>query len=182
MLTLVIGGSRSGKSRFATSLCKPGTRVTFIATADASDDEMKRRILRHRRDRPATWTTVEERFSPARAVANAAQQSDFIIVDCLTLWLSNLCCHEPIDFDELEQTASAEVARLAASSLNSNVILVTNEVGCGIVPNSVLGRAFGDLQGFVNQVAAREAHVVYHMTAGIATKLKPLTYSMEMFS
>ncbi len=173
MLTLVIGGARSGKSRFAISLCSAEANVAFIATARRSDPEMESRIERHRRERPQRWTTVEEPLSLAAAVAQCLPNSDAVLVDCLTLWLSNVCLERrSLPFHELEEQASREIADVAKASTTGEVILVTNEVGCGVTPVSALGRSFQDLQGFTNQRAAREADVVYHITAGIPVQLK----------
>jgi adenosylcobinamide kinase/adenosylcobinamide-phosphate guanylyltransferase len=183
MLTLVLGGARSGKSRFAASLCRAESTVTYIATAYASDEEMKSRIARHRRERPTHWKTLEEALSPASAVAASCRDSEFVVVDCLTLWLSNLCWQRRQSaVDELEQIASWELDGIAASSVDSNVILVSNEVGCSLVPDSILGRSFQDLQGLINQAAARKAQVVYQMVAGIPAVLKPRNNSMESLS
>jgi adenosylcobinamide kinase/adenosylcobinamide-phosphate guanylyltransferase len=174
MLTLVIGGARSGKSRFAMSLCPAQAKVTFIATALASDDEMQSRIARHRRERPAQWKTIEEPLELAAAVALCVPESDFVIVDCLTLWLSNICWRErESTFVDLERIASGQIKSVAQAAIQSQVILVTNEVGCSLVPDSVLGRTFQDLQGFVNQWAARSADAVYLTVAGIPITIKP---------
>ena len=173
MLTLVIGGARSGKSRFAISLCPLESRVTYIATAPESDDEMRSRIARHRRDRPSHWKTVEEPLALASIVAAHASTSDFVIVDCLTLWLSNLCWERrESGFGDLEQSVSNEIAEFGRAAATGQVILVSNEVGCSLVPDSPLGRSFQDLQGLTNQWAAREADVVYQTIAGIPIKLK----------
>jgi adenosylcobinamide kinase / adenosylcobinamide-phosphate guanylyltransferase len=174
MLTLVIGGARSGKSRFAQSLAADARRVAYIATARATDAEMVTRIARHRQSRPAGWITVEEPLEIARAVAETAPACDFVLLDCLTVWLSNLCwemrdCPAP----RIEAAAASEIARLAAASVHSNVVLVSNEVGSGIVPDSPVGRLFRDLQGWVNQEAARAADRVYLMVAGIPVTIKP---------
>ena len=174
MLTLVIGGARSGKSRFAVSLCPPESNVTYIATARESDVEMQARIARHRRERPSHWTTFEAFGSLASAVASHVRAADVVLVDCLTLWLGNLCWErQDSPFDDLERTASKEIADLARAAEEGRVIVVTNEVGCSVVPDSPLGRYFQDLQGLVNQEAARHADVVYQVIAGISIMLKP---------
>jgi len=174
MLTLVIGGARSGKSRCAQSLCSKGPRVTYIATARLEDDEMRARVARHRRDRPAEWLTIEEPLAIADAVILHAPQMDFVLLDCLTVWLSNFCS-ERRDYtpEELELAASKEVARLIAASACSHLVVVTNEVGSGIVPDSPVGRLFRDLQGLVNQQVAGEADFVYQTVAGIPLRIKP---------
>lgn len=173
MLTLVIGGARSGKSRFAQSLCPQGARVAYIATAVAGDDEMGVRIARHRRDRPAAWVTVEEPLALAQTVARHAPEFDFILVDCLTVWLSNFCWQQrECSAEVVERTACDEIARLAQASAPSHVVMVTNEVGCGIVPETRVGRDFRDLHGIVNQWLARESDFVYHAVAGIPVLIK----------
>ena len=173
MLTLVIGGARSGKSRFAISLCPAEANVAYIATARRSDPEMESRIARHQRERPLQWTTVEEPLSLAAAVARCVTNSGVVLIDCLTLWLSNLCWERRLSpFHDLEQEALNEIDDVARASARSRVILVTNEIGCGVTPVSDLGRSFQDLQGFTNQRAAREADIVYQITAGIPVQLK----------
>ncbi len=173
MLTLVIGGARSGKSRFAQSLGANARRAAYIATARAEDAEMVERIARHRQSRPAEWVTIEEPLAIARAVETHAAQFDFILLDCLTVWLSNFCWqYRDCGPAGIETAAAGEMVRLVAASAPSHVVLVTNEVGCGLVPESPVGRLFRDLQGWVNQDAARAADRVYHMVAGIAVTIK----------
>lgn len=174
MLTLVIGGARSGKSRCAQSLCAEGARVTYIATARIEDDEMRARIARHRKDRPAGWLTVEEPLAIADAVRVHAPEMDFILLDCLTIWLSNFSWERRhCSAEELERVASEEIACLLAASACSHLVVVTNEVGNGIVPESAVGRSFRDLQGLVNQQMARAADFVYLTVAGIPVPIKP---------
>ena len=174
MLTLVIGGARSGKSRYAQSICSKGPRVTYIATAHLEDDEMRARVARHRRDRSAAWLTIEAPLAIADAVILQAPRTDFILLDCLTLWLSNFCAeHRHLSAEELELAASKEVARLFVPSACSHLVVVTNEVGSGIVPDSPVGRLFRDLQGLVNQQVAGEADFVYQTVAGIPLRIKP---------
>jgi adenosylcobinamide kinase / adenosylcobinamide-phosphate guanylyltransferase len=174
MLTLVIGGARSGKSRFAQSLAANARRVAYIATAHVTDAEMEERIARHRQSRPADWITVEEPLEIAMAVTASAAICDFVLLDCLTVWLSNLCWKmRDCPAAGIEAAAATELARLAAASMHSNIVLVSNEVGSGIVPDSPVGRLFRDLQGWVNQDAARAADRVYLVVAGIPVTIKP---------
>ena len=174
MLTLVIGGARSGKSRFAFQLGCKARQPAYIATARAEDAEMERRIARHREGRPAHWVTVEEPLAIARAVAAAAREQDFVLLDCLTVWLSNFCWEHREDNErEIEAGALAEVARVAEASASSDVVVVSNEVGYGLVPESPVGRLFRDLQGWVNQEAARAADRVVQVVAGIPVEIKP---------
>jgi adenosylcobinamide kinase/adenosylcobinamide-phosphate guanylyltransferase len=172
MFTLVLGGARSGKSRFAQSLCAGSGRVAYIATARPEDDEMRARIARHRSDRNSHWLTIEEPLAIADAVGRCAE-CDFILLDCLTLWLSNVYWTRREDSEEtVRAAASDELARFAAAASKANCIVVTNEVGCGLVPESAVGRSFRDLQGWINQEAARAADFVYHVVAGIPVAIK----------
>ena len=150
-------------------------RVCYIATARAGDDtEMQARIARHA-DRPAEWQTVEAPLRLAEAVEEAAQSSAVVIVDCLTVWLSNLMFeNRQAAAAETEAAALAEIDRIAAASRSGGrqVILVSNEVGSATVPESPVARAFRDLQGIVNQHAARYADEVLLVVAGLPVKLK----------
>jgi adenosylcobinamide kinase / adenosylcobinamide-phosphate guanylyltransferase len=167
-LILVGGGSRSGKSTFALELARErGERRAFVATAEALDDEMRERIARHRAEREQSFTTIEEPLDLANVISNRAVQFDVILVDCLTLWISNLMMQEVEDIDQ----RGAELARIAAGS-NATCIFVTNEVGCGVVPENAMARQFRDLAGRLNQQAARSASEVYLLTFGIASRLK----------
>jgi adenosylcobinamide kinase/adenosylcobinamide-phosphate guanylyltransferase len=174
MLRLVIGGARSGKSRFALQLGCQARRPAYIATARAEDAEMAARIARHREARPAHWLTIEEPLAVVVAVAAAVRERDFVLLDCLTVWLSNFCWeHRGETEREIEGSALAEVVKIAEASAPSDVVLVTNEVGYGLVPESPVGRLFRDLQGWVNQEAARAADRVYQVVAGIPVQIKP---------
>ena len=174
MLSLVIGGARSGKSRFAQSLGASADRVVYIATARVEDAEMAARIAQHRQMRPAHWTTIEEPLEIGSAIERHAASCDFLLLDCLTLWLSNFSWeHREIGDAGIQAGAFRELARVAAAaSTVPNVVLVTNEVGCGLVPESPVGRSFRDLQGWVNQEAARSANWVHHVVAGISVTIK----------
>lgn len=135
---------------------------------------MEARIARHREVRPAHWATVEEPLAIADAVAAAARERDFVLLDCLTVWLSNFCWeHRGENECEIEAGALAEVRRVAEAAAASNVVLVSNEVGYGLVPESAVGRLFRDLQGWVNQEAARAAERVVQVVAGIPVEIKP---------
>jgi adenosylcobinamide kinase/adenosylcobinamide-phosphate guanylyltransferase len=177
MVSLVIGGARSGKSRFAQSLGVNAKRVVYIATARSQDAEMDaemaERIRRHREERPAHWVTIEEPLEIGNAVERHAADCDFLLLDCLTLWLSNFCWeHRETAAEKIHVAALREVERVAAASTGSHAAVVTNEVGCGIVPESPVGRFFRDLHGWVNQEAARSADWVYHVVAGIPVAIK----------
>jgi adenosyl cobinamide kinase/adenosyl cobinamide phosphate guanylyltransferase len=173
MLTLVLGGARSGKSRYAQSLCT-GDAVVYVATATIADGdaEMAERIARHRRERPATWTTIEAPVRVPEAVRAVAENAS-VVVDCVTIWVSNLLEHHDgstrLEREAQVLSAVAELCELAKTRL---VIAVSNDVGSGIVPMHPVGREFRDLQGVVNQRLAREAATVVLIIAGLPLKLK----------
>lgn len=173
MVSLVIGGARSGKIRFAQSLGATAGRAFYVATARAEDAEMEARIAEHRRQRPAHWCTVEAPLEIANAIERHRSECDFLLLDCLTVWLSNHCWQRRDKPEgEIETAALAEVARLAATVTEAHVVIVTNEVGCGLVPETPLGRFFRDLQGRINQEAARLADQVILVVAGIPLTVK----------
>jgi adenosylcobinamide kinase/adenosylcobinamide-phosphate guanylyltransferase len=186
MLTLILGGARSGKSRVARERAAGSGhifhsqvshgRICYIATARPGDDaEMQARIARHRADRPTDWQTVEAPLALAEAVEEASRQSAVVLVDCLTVWLSNLMFeNRQAPAAETEAAALAEIDRMAAASRSAGrqVILVSNEVGWATVPDSPVARAFRDLQGIANQHAAQCADEVLLVVAGLAMKLK----------
>lgn len=173
-MTLLLGGVSSGKSRTATALATgTGRQVTLIATAEALDDEMVARIERHRAQRPATWTVVEEPLALTAAIERIAAP-DVLIVDCLTLWVSNLLGDDAMSDDEV--LAQAAAAAKACASRDTPTIVVSNEVGAGIVPANALARRYRDLLGRVNGTFADEADTVALMVAGRAVTLSdPMT-------
>ena len=174
MLTLILGGARSGKSRLAERLAAKARRVVYVATAQAGHDpEMAARIERHRAGRPAAWRTIEEPLALADAVERAASDADAILVDCLTIWLSNLF-YEQRDGtgQQVEDAVRGELRRIAATERRCHVILVSNELGCGTVPEPAVTRAFRDAQGFLNQWAAEAADEVILTVAGLPLYLK----------
>ncbi len=174
MLTLILGGARSGKSRLAQRMAAQAKRVSYIATAQAGDDaEMIARIERHRSDRPSSWQTIEEHLSLGDAVARAASDSDAVLVDCLTIWLSNLFyAHRDETTQHVEETARAQLQQTAASAAHCHVILVSNELGSGTVPEAAVTRAFRDMQGLLNQWTAEIADEVILTVAGLPLYLK----------
>lgn len=175
MLTLILGGARSGKSRYAQALCQAASHVSYIATArcHAPDEEMARRIARHRADRPPTWVTVEEPLEVARAVREAQPADALVLVDCVTVWLANLGWeHRTLVDGEPERLILERVDELARTARGREVIAVSNEVGSGIVPDNPLGRSFRDLQGLANQLLAREAGRVFLVVAGLPLTIK----------
>lgn len=165
--TLILGGARSGKSQRALALAeKISGRRVFLATAEALDDEMATRIARHKAERGAGWETVEAPLDIVQALERAATPDVVCVVDCLTLWLSNLMHHRR----DVEQ----ETARLshALDARRGSIILVSNEVGLGLVPETELGRAFRDSQGRLNQAIAQTCDTVEFIAAGLPLSLK----------
>jgi adenosyl cobinamide kinase/adenosyl cobinamide phosphate guanylyltransferase len=173
VLTLVLGGARSGKSAYAQGLCRSGPAV-YVATARAEDDpEMEARIARHRAERRPGWTTVEEPFDVVEAVRHATPDGSPVVVDCVTLWLANLLTRQPAPLGtDLVPPILETVAQLPEAARDREVIAVSNEVGSGIVPDHPLGRVFRDLQGLANQLLAREAGHVVLMVSGLPLVLK----------
>jgi adenosylcobinamide kinase / adenosylcobinamide-phosphate guanylyltransferase len=167
-LTLVLGGARSGKSRHAQilAMATPPPWI-YIATAQALDDEMLKRIAKHKADRSNGWSTIEEPIELARAVAEAPAQAP-IVIDCVTLWVSNLM----LAGRDVEAATADFVKSL--DGRKASTIVVSNEVGAGLVPETPLGRAFRDLSGLINQRLAVSAHNVLFMVAGLAMPLKTL--------
>ncbi|HUB83632.1 MAG TPA: bifunctional adenosylcobinamide kinase/adenosylcobinamide-phosphate guanylyltransferase [Bryobacteraceae bacterium] len=174
MLTLILGGARSGKSRFAQRMAAAAERVCYIATLLPGDDaEMGERVARHQADRPESWRTIEEPLALADAIERAARDAEVVLVDCLTLWLSNLAWeHRASGARQLERIARTEIRRIADAARNGRVIVVSNEVGSGTVPESPVARAFRDLQGFANQWMAEAAGEVVLIAAGLPLYLK----------
>lgn len=166
-VTLVLGGARSGKSRYAETLIE-GTAesAVYLATAEAQDGEMEERIRHHRARRGRRWRTVEEPLAVVDALKREARPDRPILVDCLTLWLSNLL----LGGRDPEREAGALVAALP--SLDGPVLFVANEVGLGIVPDNALARAFRDHAGRLNQAVAAKADRVVFMAAGLPLVLK----------
>ena len=167
---LVLGGARSGKSRYALEQARQaGTRVAFLATARALDGDMATRIARHRGERPPRWTTIEEPHGVPATARRAARSHDLVVVDCVTVWVSNLM--ERGDDDAVVLAAADDLAKLLRERLVS-VILVSNEVGEGVHPPTELGRRFRDLLGLVNQRLAAAADRVTLMVAALPLTVK----------
>ena len=176
-LTFILGGARSGKSAHAQKLAHEhgGEDVLFIATAQALDDEMRARIEAHRRDRPAAWRTLEAPRHSGEAIARAGA-SAIVLVDCLTLLVSNvvLALPESASAAQAEAAAVAEVDELLATYRRGTAswIVISNEVGLGLVPPYPVGRTYRDALGRANQRLAAEADEVLFMVAGIPMKVK----------
>lgn len=176
-LILVLGGARSGKSSFAQGLAQElgGEDVLFVATAEAGDEEMQRRIEKHRQERPAGWRTLEAQRDVGQAIQQQAGGAGAIVVDCLTVLVSNLLMEVEDPFTKaVGEKVMAEVRELAAccGQLPGQVIVVSNEVGMGLVPPYPLGRAYRDLLGQANRLLAQQADEVYLLVAGIPMTVK----------
>jgi adenosylcobinamide kinase/adenosylcobinamide-phosphate guanylyltransferase len=171
---LIGGGARSGKSAFALRLARSDAfsegqgGLAFVATAEALDDEMRDRIRRHREERGAGFETIEEALDLVGALGRI--KAEVVVIDCLTLWISNLLCRGDSDSDVLEGISRLQ-ARLAVR--DRHFVVVTNETGLGLVPDNPLGRRFRDLAGTMNQRMARTADEVYFGAMGLILRLKP---------
>jgi len=174
MLTLVLGGVRSGKSRFAQQLASSAARVAYVATSQPGQDpEMIARIQMHSANRPSSWRTIEEPLALACTVENAASQADVILVECLTVWLSNVFWeYRDRTSQHVEDHVRVQLGRIGAASSHCRVILVSNELGSGTVPEAAITRAFRDTHGLLNQWAAAVADEVILTVAGLPLYLK----------
>jgi adenosylcobinamide kinase/adenosylcobinamide-phosphate guanylyltransferase len=195
-LILILGGARSGKSALAERVAANSRRsVAFIATATADDDEMRERIGRHRASRPGEWHTIEEPLDLAGALRQAYKLADVVLLDCITLWLGNMLLQESgqVESDDkgIEATSNlfderamkqieALLAVVQSVEPNKTLIVVTNEVGLGIVPAYALGRVYRDTLGYVNQLLAQAADRVYLMVAGMAVDIKRLQIDTDL--
>ncbi len=171
-LTLVLGGVRAGKSRYAQELAQRGGRALYVATAEAGDEEMAARIQAHREERPLDWATVEEPIDVVGALEPLLVNFDTVLIDCLTLWVSNLLLQDP-DEQGIRADIQTEARRLLALYERHNAawIVVSNEVGLGVVPATKLGRIYADELGRVNQQFAAAADDVTVMFAGLPVAL-----------
>ncbi len=178
---LVLGGARSGKSQFAQNLARElGGQVLFVATGEAKDEEMEQRITQHRRNRPSSWRTLEAPIGVAERIGQEASDAEVIILDCLALLISNLLLYEGdrvTDYCIAEEKMLAEVKKLidCTNKLDAHFIIVSNEVGLGLVPPNKLGRIYRDLLGRANQLLAKNATEVYLLVAGLPLRIKPAT-------
>jgi adenosylcobinamide kinase/adenosylcobinamide-phosphate guanylyltransferase len=169
-VTLVLGGARSGKSRYAQQLAEQSGRVVFVATAKISDDEMRAKIERHREDRPEEWLTVEEPLELPRVLSDYELSCDMIVIDCLTLYAANLLEAEGENHSAIDRRIAGLCEALQRTQCA--VVLVSNEVGSGIVPTHPLGRRYRDLLGELNQKIATLADDAVLMIAGLPLALK----------
>lgn len=180
---LILGGARSGKSRFAQKVAAEfGKRVLCVATGEAHDEEMRQRIDEHRRNRPPSWRTLEVPVNVGRSILEEIGNAQVVVLECLTLLLSNVISEcttegdpEAVDVSLLGERLDVELRELmeAINTVRASCIVVSNEVGLGLVPANRLGRLYRDLLGKANQTFAKHADEVYLMVAGIPLRLKP---------
>ncbi len=188
-LTLILGGVRSGKSRFGQELAHRlgNDDVLFVATAESRDEEMARRIDKHRQSRPETWRTLEQPLGTGKTINFVESLSKVVLVDCLTLLVSNVLLENESDLDApagiaaIENRMHAEIDDLIAIAKNREIhlIVVSGEVGMGLVPENALGRLFRDLLGWSNQRLAACATSTYLMVAGIPINVSSLGCSVQ---
>jgi len=172
-LVLVLGGARSGKSRFAQQMAADmAGKVLFVATAEAGDEEMRARIARHRESRPAGWRTMEVTDGLGPRLKAGVGDASVVLIDCLTLLVSNVMGGARLETAEKRVLGEIEELIGAIGQLEASFIIVSNEVGLGLVPDNRLGRDFRDLAGRANQLVARASSEVYFMIAGLPLKLK----------
>ncbi len=185
-LILVTGGARSGKSTFAEEYAAAkGTKIAYIATSQIWDKEMAFRVKLHQERRPANWHTYEAPFDAHESVKEAAAEGcDMILFDCLTVYMSNLLCSlENIEDSQANYQLVQEKCQAvidAVKESQADMVVVTNEVGDGIVPENHLAREFRDLSGLANQLLARKASEVYLVVAGIPVNIKEIDARIKM--
>ncbi|MCG6982086.1 MAG: bifunctional adenosylcobinamide kinase/adenosylcobinamide-phosphate guanylyltransferase [Deltaproteobacteria bacterium] len=168
-ITLIIGGSRSGKSKIALQLAAPYRNKVFVATAEATDDEMLARIERHRRERDPSYLTVEEPVDLNMALKSLPKETEVAVLDCITVWLGNLSYREKV----IDQTCPEIDGFLEIlHSPPCHLILVTNEIGMGVIPADSATRQFRDLAGSLNQQLAERAHEIILSVSGISLRIK----------
>lgn len=179
---LITGGARSGKSYFAQELArKSGKKVLFVATAEAGDEEMRQRVKEHRRSRPPGWSTLEVTTNVGNQILKKAGGAEMVIVDCITMLVNNIFNHladrtvEQIDTARAEQEVTREIGGLidCFKRLDAVFIVVTNEIGLGLVPANPIDRLYRDLLGKANHLLAEQVDEVYLMVAGLPVRIKP---------
>jgi len=176
-LTFITGGARSGKSNFAEKIAvKTSKEVAYIATGQPLDDEMKIRIEKHKDRRPTNWETYEEPIGVRELVSRLGLEKEIILIDCLTLLTSNLLLREEnkVEDQKWQEEILLEIKRLTEISYKvpAQVIIVSNEVGMGLVPHNPLGRVYRDILGKANSIIANKADEVFMMVSGIPLKIK----------
>jgi adenosylcobinamide kinase / adenosylcobinamide-phosphate guanylyltransferase len=169
-ITLVLGGARSGKSRWAQEQAARFSRVTYLATARAGDSEMREKIARHRRERPGTWRTVEAPTALPETIRSESGRADVLLIDCFTLYVANVM--HTGKKSEGHNTSRVRELRDAIHSSTTSIIAVSNEVGSGVVPAFRSGRVYRDMLGQINQEVAAIADTVVLMVAGLPLPVK----------
>lgn len=180
-VTLILGGARSGKSFYAQEEARKYKKVLFVATAEALDEDMRLRIEKHKQDRPAGWRTLEATGSLGRRIEDSIQDEELVIIDCITLLVTNVICrvpeeqYETIEEKVLEKQVMQEIQELqeCLKKVEASFLIVSNEVGLGLVPAYRIGRIYRDILGRANQMLAGSADEVYLMVAGIPLRIKP---------
>ena len=170
----ILGGARSGKSHFAQQLAgKLGDKVLFVATGEALDEEMQARIAEHKKARPKSWRTLEISTGIGKEIEKQIGDAEVVIIDCLTLLVSNLLHDEPA-YPEAEKRVTTEIDELLAcmDKLDASFIIVSNEIGMGLVPETRLGRIYRDLLGKANRLIAQHTNEIYFMVAGMPIEVK----------
>lgn len=191
-IILITGGARSGKSTFAEEMAvKLGRRVLYIATSIPFDSEMKDRVKKHRQQRPADWSTLEAYRDLDALIAENMGDAGVVLLDCITIMVSNLMLEQGMDWESIgtdaintaEDLVKAEVEKLlkAAEAHEAVFVIVTNELGMGVVPPYKLGRAVRDIAGRANQMIAKAADEVYMCISGIPVKIKGGSHGDEVF-
>jgi adenosylcobinamide kinase/adenosylcobinamide-phosphate guanylyltransferase len=179
---LLLGGARSGKSHFAQEYARrSGEKVLYVATATAGDEDMRRRIEKHKQERPANWRTIEVVTNIGIQIEANVGDTTLIIIDCITLLVNNIFCrYEEKQFDMiddaiLEKEVVAEIQELqkCLKKVNASFLIVSNEVGLGLVPDNRMGRLYRDILGRANQMLAQTADEVFLLVAGIPLRVKP---------
>ncbi len=188
-LILITGGARSGKSDFAEELAgELGERILFVATAEAGDEEMRQRIMAHRLARPRHWRTIEAPYAVGRTLVDQAGDAEVVLLDCLTMLTTNLLLAESGDdpyaggaYERIRARLQAELASLYEwfESGAAHLVVVSNEVGLGLVPPYPLGRAYRDLLGWANRWLATRADEVYLLVAGLPVEVKELARRVQ---
>jgi adenosylcobinamide kinase/adenosylcobinamide-phosphate guanylyltransferase len=176
-IILILGRARSGKSSFAQELAQQigGDSVLYVATAQAGDEEMRQRIERHQQSRPAGWRTLEAQRNVGQAILQSHADVTAVLIDCITLLTSNRLVEFRDAFaEEADAAVTAEIEKLVqcAQTIPGTLIIVSNEVGMGVVPAYPMGRAYRDLLGKANQVLAKHAEKVYVLIAGLPMQIK----------
>jgi adenosylcobinamide kinase/adenosylcobinamide-phosphate guanylyltransferase len=185
VLTLILGGARSGKSDLAQRLAAASGRdVLFVATMQPGDDELRLRVEQHRAGRPPSWRTIEATHDVEAALEQHARPGECVVIDCMTMWVSNLLIERLGDGDDVpaeaalaaidDMAARARAFAGQAAPFDGDVVVVSNEAGMGVVPAYPLGRAFRDALGAANSAVAARADRVYWLAAGLALELKSL--------